>query len=315
MRNLMMDAQAAFSFAIQQASRINTKVYERKYPDIRYRGLIPVDTTGPEWVKSVTYMSMDAVGAAEWLDAGADDVPHAELIRDKTETTVQMAGIGYGWNIEELAQANMLGISLPDRKGAAARRASEEKIDKVAFLGDATKGFYGVANHPAVDAATVATGAATGDPTEWEDKDPDEIMEDVNATLSGVWTDTLGVEMADTLLVPPQRIHRLGTRRIDQSNQTTILEWLQTRNVYTVETGQPLTIRGIRGLETAGAGETGRMVAYRNSDEVLRLNMPMPFRFFPVWQNGPFRFEVPGAFRIGGVDVSLPKAIRYADGI
>jgi hypothetical protein len=314
MKHFQMDAQVAMSFAVSQASRINATVYQAKYPAIRYRGLVPVDTTGPEWVKSITYFSLDAVGQAEWFNAGSDDVPKAELIRAKTETTVALAAIGYGWNVEELAQAQMLGIDLSSRKGQAARRASEEKVDDVAFFGDAEKGFTGITNNPnvtAVDAAATGTGSST----EWGDKTPGQVMSDVNALITGVFVGTNTVEMIDTVLMPYTQMHDLGTRQLSENTETTILEWLRSNNVYTMETGQQLTIRGIRGLETAGDGGTARMVGYRNDEEVLRLNMPMPFRFFPVWQTGPFRYDVPGAFRIGGVDVSLPGAMRYMDGI
>ena len=312
--HVKLDAQSAMSFAVSQASRINARVYETKYAAIRYRGLIPVDTTGPEWVKSITYFSLDAVGKAEWMNTGADDVPHVEVLRGKTETTVEGAAIGYGWNLEELNQAVQLGIDLSARKGQAARRVAEEKVDSVAFLGDPTKGFEGVANQSGVvsgDAAATGTGSATT----WASKTPGNILSDVNAALTGIFTGSNNVEMADTVLLPYTQMHTIGTRQLSENTETTILEWLRTNNVYTMETGSPLTIRAIRGLETAGDGGTGRMVAYRNDEEVLRLNMPMPFRFFPVWQAGPFRFEVPGMFRIGGVDVSLPAAVRYLDGI
>lgn len=314
MKHFQMDAQVAMSFAVSQASRINATVYQARYPAIRYRGLVPVDTTGPEWVKSITYFSLDGVGQAEWMNAGADDVPKVELLRAKTEATVSMAAIGYGWNVEELAQAQQLGIDLSSRKASAARRASEEKVDQVAFFGDTAKGFTGITNNPNVtreDAA--ATGA--GSSTEWKDKTPGQVMADVNAVLSGVFDDSKTVEMADTVLLPYKQMHDIGTRQLSENTETTILEWLRSNNVYTMETGQPLNMRGVRGLETAGDGGTARMVAYRNDMEVLRLNMPMPFRFFPVWQTGPFRYDVPGAFRIGGVDVSLPGAVRYMDGI
>ena len=314
MKHFQMDAQVAMSFAVSQASRINATVYQAKYPAIRYRGLVPVDTTGPEWVKSITYFSLDGVGQAEWMNAGADDVPKVELLRAKTEATVSMAAIGYGWNIEELAQAQQLGIDLSGRKGSASRRASEEKVDTVAFFGDTEKGFTGITNNPnvtAVDAAATGEGSSTA----WADKTPGMIMSDVNAMISGVFVGSNTVEMIDTILLPYTQMHDLGTRQLSENTETTVLQWLRTNNVYTMETGQPLNMRGIRGLETAGDGATARMVGYRNDEEVLRLNMPMPFRFFPVWQTGPFRYDVPGAFRIGGVDVSLPGAMRYMDGI
>jgi len=312
--NLMMDAQSAMAFAVSQATRINARVYEMPYPEIRYRGLVPVDMTGPEWVKSVTYFSLDGVGQAEWLNAGADDVPRAEILRAKMETTVSMAGIGYGWNVEELAQAQQLGIDLSAAKARSARRAAEQKVDAVAFLGDAEKGFTGIANNASVTAGdAAATGA--GSSTAWADKTPGNILSDVNAAITGVFTGTEYTALADTILLPYTQMHLIGTTQLSENTETTVLQWLRTNNVYTMETGQPLTIRGIRGLETVGDGSTARMVAYRNSDEVLKLNMPMPFRFFPVWQTGPFRYEVPGAFRIGGVDVLLPKEMSYTDGI
>ncbi|WP_352751950.1 major capsid family protein [Mesorhizobium sp. M0204] len=57
------------------------------------------------------------------------------------------------------------------------------------------------------------------------------------------------------------------------------------------------------------------MVAYRRSPEVLKFHMPMPFQFLPAWQTKPIKFDVPGIFRLGGVDISRPKSIRYLDRI
>lgn len=306
--------QVSQSFVLSQVTRINTRVYEIKYPAVQYRELVPVDTTGPEWVKSITYFSNDAVGQAQWMNAGADDVPRAELIRNKTEMGVSMAAIGYGWNIEELAQAQMLGINLADRKAVAARRVSEEFIDNVAFFGDAQKGYTGAVNNPSVTAGSAAA-TGTGSTTTWSTKTPDQILFDINTALSGIFDSTLTTEMADTLLIPETQYTYITTTRLDTYNPTTIYDWITRNNLYTVRTGRPLTIRSLRRLNTAGSGGTARMVAYRNSEEVLRLNLPMPFRFFEPMRQGPFRWDVPGAFRVGGVDVSLPGAMRYVDGI
>jgi hypothetical protein len=48
---------------------------------------------------------------------------------------------------------------------------------------------------------------------------------------------------------------------------------------------------------------------------VLKMHIPMPHRFLPVWQTGPMRFDVPGIFRLGGLEIRRPKAVRYVDGI
>ena len=57
------------------------------------------------------------------------------------------------------------------------------------------------------------------------------------------------------------------------------------------------------------------MVAYCKAPDVLKMHVPMPFRFLPAWQSGPISFEIPGIFRLGGLDIRLPKAVRYLDGI
>lgn len=310
----IQDAQVIMAYAIQQASRINTSVYQMRYPDIRYRGVVPVDTTGPEYVASITYFSMDDVGAADWIHAASDDVPKVELTRGTASTTVQDAGIGYGWNTSELGQAQLLGIDLSNAKARAARRKAEEMVDDVAFYGSAEKGLNGVVNSPdvtVVDAAATGTGSST----EWEDKTPGQILADVNGILTGTFVGTNYTGLADTLLLPYTKMHDIGTRQMSENSETTLLAWLKTNNVYTMETGQPLTIRSLRGLDTAGAAGEARAVAYRNSPEVVVLHMPMPFRFFPVWQTGPFKYDVPGMMRLGGVEFMLPREAAYLDGI
>jgi len=226
-----------------------------------------------------------------------------------------MAAIGYGYNLEELGTAQLLGMNLTADKASLARRVAEEKIDAVAFVGDAVKGYTGLVNS-AAPTATTAPADGTGSATTFASKTPDQVLRDVNAQLTGIFTGTLGAEIADTLLFPYSVLLDLSTRRIDSVNQTTILEWIERNNIYTRTTGQQLTIRGLFGyLDAAGSGSTKRMVAYRRSPEVLKMHLPMPFQFLPAWQTGPIRFDVPGIMRVGGVDIRRAKSVRYLDGI
>jgi hypothetical protein len=307
--------QVALSFLIRQATLIEPIVYQMRYQEIQYPMLVPVDTSAPEWIQSVTYFSVDGVGRADWIHGIGHDVPKVELTREKFETGVSMAGIGYGYSLEELGTAQLFGMNLTADKAMLARRIAEEKVEQVAFSGDAAKGFTGIVNNGAVT-ATNAPNDGTGAATTFASKTADQVLRDINGQLTGMFTGTLGAEIADTLLLPYSVLLDLSTRRIDTVNQTTILDWIMRNNIYTLTTGQPLMIRGVFGhLDTAGAASSKRMVAYRRSPDVLKFHMPMPFRFFPVWQTGPFYFDVPGAMRLGGVDIRRPKAVRYLDKI
>ena len=303
-----LDAQAALGFVVSQTTYIERQVNEIVYPDIQYPQLIPVDTSAPEWIKTVTYYSSDKVGKADWINGNADDIPLASTERSKFETNVHMAGIGYGYGLEEISQAQMLGINLTADDAIAARRAYEEMVDRVALLGDSSKGFSGLFAYPGVTAGSAVTG-------NWATATADQILADVNTALTLQAQGTLFTSFSNSLLMPYSKFLLVATRKVNENGLESILTYLQKNNVYTATTGQPLMIRGLNGLDTAGAGGTARMISYRRDPSVLKMHIPMPHRFLPVYQAGPIRWEVPGIFRLGGVDIRRPAEVRYTDGI
>jgi len=312
-RHHMVDAQQALGFLVSQTAYIEAQVYEIQYPDIQYPNLIPVDTSANEWAKSVTYYSSDKTGKAGWFNHYGKDLHVADVERARHEVAIEMADIGYRYTLEELGVASMIpGTNLTTDRASAARRAYEEFVDSLAFRGDATKNLNGIINYPGVTVVNAAE--VTGGNTDWDDKDADEILKDVNDALTGVYTASLTVEMADTILMPISALNLLASKRIPDTSMT-IIEFLLKNNVYTFTTGRPLTLRGVRGLETAGVGGVGRMVVYRRDPAVIKMHIPMPHRFLPVWQTGPMIFDIPGIFRVAGVEVRRPGAVRYVDGI
>ena len=304
--------QASLGFAQKQTSHIEAGVYALRYPELDYASLVPVDTSAGEFSKSVTYYSMDGAGKAGWLNGNGKDVPVVGLQMEQHETAVHTAGIGYSYGYEEVNQARLLGIALDSEKARIARRAYEEMVYTVAFSGDTPKGFEGLFNYTGVPTVTAAADG-TGSATTWASKTPDLIARDINAALIGIQTATKQTELADTLLLPIERLQTIATLRMTDTSMT-VLEYVQRANVYTAQTGQPLTIRGKRGMLTIGGSSSARMIAYRRSPEVLKLHIPMPHRFFPVQVEG-FQFTIPGMFRLGGLDWRLPKAGSYVDGI
>lgn len=303
------DSQAALGFVIAQTAHVETAVYQMRYADIQYPQLIPVDTSAHPFAKTVTYFSADKRGAADWLNGNADDIPMADVEHSQFETSVFTGAIGYGYGWEEINQAQMLGINLSADKANAARRAGEEMVDRIALQGDTKKGFEGLLDHSAVTANAAGNGDWNGGATT-----PDQIISDVNDALANVQSQTNNVTLADTLLMPYSKWNYIASTRLTDTSMT-ILEFIRMNNVYTAQTGAPLTMRAIRNLDTAGVSGTARMVAYRRNPEVLKLHMPMPHRFLPVWQAGPLRWEIPGVMRLGGLDVRLPNEISYVDGI
>ncbi len=303
----LLDAQAALGFVLAQTTYIERQAYEIVYGDIQYQDLIPVDSSAPDWIKSVTFYSNDKFGKAEWINGNADDVPRAGSERSKYESYVYTAGIGYGYGLEEISQAQMMGYDLPGTDAMAARRAYEEFVDGVLLRGSASKGMSGLISYPGITAITAPTG-------NWATATAAQILADVNAALMPTFAGSYYTMIADTLLLPFERLQILAQTVLPNTTMT-VLAFLQQQNLYTQQTGRPLVIRGTTGLLTAGGSGTARMVAYKRDPQVLKAHIPMPHRFLPVYQASPLRFEVPGIFRLGGLDIRLPQGVRYLDGI
>lgn len=303
------DAQAATGFVESQTSHIEAGVNEVVHPDIQYPFLTPVDTSANPFAQTVTYYSSDKFGAAAWINGNADDIPIAGTELAQLKTPVYTAAIGYGFGWEEINVAMMTGRNLQADDAMAARRAYEEMVDRIALFGDTAKNFQGLLDYSGVTAAGATNGDWNGSTTT-----EDQILQDVNDIILGTATATAYTSLANTLLLPWTKLNTMATTRLGDT-QSTILEFLRKNNTYTAITGQALAIRGVRGLETAGAGSTARMIAYNRSPMVLKLHIPMPHRFLPVFQDGPLHWLIPGVFRMGGLDIRRPAEVRYGDGI
>lgn len=321
------DATAFLGYAGQQAAIINAQMYEIEYPEMDLSGLIPINTSIPEWASIAFTGVTDKTGAAAWQSTFAKDVPMADVSVTYLAQGFAEYAIGYQWNIGELGQAQFSNFPLTTRRAEAARFAADLFVYEKGIIGDAEKGWGGLINHPQAFTVAAAANGTSAPTTAWVlndgtgNKTPEEIMADVNALLMGPQNGSLGVisnVLADTLLLPPMAYSYIALTPygVTAPGQT-ILQMLLTSNVYTQRTGQQLTIRELPALSTAatiGVAGGGRAVAYRNSANVLELPMPMVYRFYPVYQDGPFNFTTPGLGRIGALDLKRP-ALRYLDGI
>ena len=310
----LLDAQQALAFVTPQFYNIETGIYEVRYPSFEYEQLVPVITEGSEWARGTMFYSMDSAGEARFISGGGFDMPLADVSKSQFSTGFHMAGIGYEWNLEEISVAALEGINMSDAKARAARKAAQQFNWAIALRGIAEKGWTGLFNNASVTAGNVAANG-TGSVTTWTAKTPDNILADINGGLTGIHTNSLETEMADTVLLPTAAVQYIANTPRSANSDTTILAFLRENNVYTQETGRPLTSRGIRSLANAGAAGVGRMVIYRRDPEVVRYHLPMPHRFLPPFQKGSMVWEVGGIMRTGGTEVRIPSAIRYLDGI
>lgn len=319
MQKILTDAQA-LTLVTAQAFKVNQTVYETRFPDWDFGRLVFVDTSGPAWSPGILTYTSDLSGRANWQSGAAKDIPLADVSQDMQTKTFQLAAIGYQWNIEEVNTANQIGASLPDRRARAARLAYTKFMYDLTLFGSAEKGMGGLTNYGGVT-TTTAPADGTGSVTFWVDDDgvgtktPAQIVRDINVALQGVMLASYETEMADTVLLPTEAFNYIAGTPYSATTMETILSFIMRSNIYTIQTGRPLTIRAVRELGTAGAGGTGRLVVYKNDQDYVKLHLPMPHQFLPVYQDGPLNFTIPGIFRTGGIELLTSVAFRYVDGI
>ena len=311
-----MTMRDTLGFLTAQSAHIETEVFQRQYEPVTYPELAYVDTSAWDYAESVIHYSQDFTGRPALLAQRGTDIPMVNVQRAQHIVPVHEYALGYDWTDSEIQQAMRFDWNLPTDKAAAAMLSAELELQDIFENGRDELGFVGFVNASAVTATAAHDAGSSA--INWDDKTPDQIMVDVNAGLSRPYANTRRNFLCDTIALPEGAITHLSSTRMPDTGDT-MYEWIREKNQYTQETGMPLRIRALSALRTAAtvasvAGQ-GRMIAYRNNRDVLRFHVPMPYQFLAPLRKNSITWEVAGMFRTGGLEIRLPGAMAYIDGI
>lgn len=321
------DAQG-LAFLRQQTHVLSSRAFEQEYDLINWRELVPVNTDYPEWASGVDFQIGDLTGAAQWQSGYAKDVPLADVALLSVSANFATYAVGYRYNVEEVGKAMFAGFPLTARKAVSARQAADIFNAETALYGGGHPGWTGLLNMAGVT-PTASPDNGTGSARNWVDangvglKTPEQIVAELNRLLMGAPA-ARGVVTSlinDTILLPPLAYQYIATTPYGvTSPNSTILEYFENNNIYRSRTGRRVVIReqpvlaDAATLSSPNVAGQGRAVGYRNSSDALELPMPMPYRFLPVYQDGPLQWAVPGIGRVGQI-VQFRDNIRYVDGV
>lgn len=309
------DAQQQLSFLTPQLYRINTQIEEVRYPSFDYASLVPVNTDGDMWDIGSVFYSGDVAGQAQFIAGKGFDMPYADIATTQFTQQNYLVGIGYEWSLQELERAAKLGRNLGSDKARAARKVAESFTYGFAVRGSTEKGVTGLINNASVPTANVPADG-TSSSRLWSAKTPALILRDINLALTAPINATKETSIPNRLMLPTSRWQYLSATVMGTGDgNISILKFLQENNVYTAQTGQPLTIVASRELETAGASSTARMIAFEHDRSVVQFHVPGPHEFLPAYQKSSMTWEIGGIMNLGGVEWRLPKGGAYYDGI
>jgi len=140
----------------------------------------------------------------------------------------------------------------------------------------------------------------------------DDMLLVMNAAIDAVNANSGNTSNANVLAMPQALVTYAGRTPVSANSTETVLTFFKATNKTTQETGQELTIIGVKGLETAGVGGKPRIMAYEKLDDNLVLPLPMPLKFMtPQVRN--LTFVVPGEYKYGPVHFRYPKSAVYED--
>ncbi len=285
------------------------QVYKPRQLPLVYSRLVPVDTSDGEGAAGRAYMILDERGDTKEIARGSDDMPLVDLSGTDRYTIFKTGGVGYTYDTEDLRQAALLNFQRVAQLPQVAFNIYERAINEHALFGNTRggklgfkEGLFTSTQVPTFTSTVTISDAMTAD----------DMLAVFNAAVDAVNSNSGNTSNATVLAVPQKLMTLAGRTPVTDNTTETVLTYFKATNKTTQETGQALTIIGVRGLETAGAGGKPRVMAYEKTDDNLVLPLPMPLKFMtPQVRN--LTFVVPGEYKYGPVHFRYPKSAAYED--
>lgn len=316
--NLRLDAGESAGF-LRQLEDIDTQAYQRRYPALIARQIIPTFLSVAEWAAVYTWREWDKNGTSKVITDHADDLPMVDVTGKEFSQGIKDLGAAYGYTIKEIKQAAATGQPLDALRAQAARFAVESQIDGILAVGDTEAQLNGllkldstqIAAANRVGISTLATKAASG--VAWgtllaPKATGQEVANDIIGLCSARVSATKGLWSQFDVVLPIDQYNYAASTRLNAINDTTALEFALKSSF----------VRSVRPwFQCTGAGAAGadRMMAFPGGDPLV-LGGIVPMEWSP---QGPqlrnMKYVINTIASCGGVVCRYPVACQYADGL
>lgn len=292
------------AFVVSQLAAIDPKAYEKKYGDIIFMDLVPIDTSIPEWADTYTYTVYDMAGMGAFINSNSMDIPSVSMGAKTITVKMYDGAVQSDYSLGELRSTSHLGMPISTQGLKASHKAFLTHAQSVAFHGDQSIGAKGL-----FDNENIQTGSI---PADLLSLTGTEIVAHLNSAIKDIYLSAKGVFNPNMLLLPSSLWAEIVSRRMDSGTDTTIFEYLKKNNAYTAATEQPLNIKPIPHLEGAGIAGKGRIMAYELDPENLDMKLPIPWRPLAPQLDG-VKIKVPAEYKFSAVNFKQPVAAAYRD--
>lgn len=293
------------AYITRQLLYIKARTFDVKYTMFRARDFLPVSHEVPSGAEQWSFWSWDLVGMAKVISNYASDFESVDVFKTEVITNIKSLGAKYTYTIQDMRKASMTGPQgggqLDYKRAAAARRVIEARIDDIAAVGLTEAGFTGLINNASVPIQAAPTGS-------WATATAAEMIGDLNAVTGKVITQSNGVEVPDTGILPIFEFSVFSQTPYSSLVPDMAMRVFMDNNPYIKNLDQWSKLTN----QNAG-GTGGRVVVYRRDENALTLEIPQEFEQFAPQLEG-MQYEIPCHARIGGVVFYYPLSACYMDG-
>ncbi len=270
------------------------------YAKMKARELIPFVTEAPPGTQTLVFEGFSEIGEAKIVANYADDLPGVDFIGAENRRPVRIVADAYQFSTFDLQRA-LRGVNFQQKRAAVARNRIAAKLERIAAIGDAEYGLYGLYNQPGVSigSATGTWGAATSS---------DDMLTDLNKGANTAAVASLDNYAPDTMVLPIAKYQLAANKKIGVDSNMTVLKFFLETNPYIKQIG--IWNYGA----TAGASSNPRMVTYKKDPTIISMQMIQEYtEMAPQPRN--LAMIVPAYAQTAGVICTRPTSMYYVDGI
>lgn len=253
-----------------------------------------------------------------WLTRETTQVTSGSVDLAKIPHPLRPWGFEVKYTIFELESSARLGRSIDSQQYDLMRYKHQMDIDEQVNYGDTGFSDTGLVNNSLVTPQSLPAGVSGY--TQWAQKTPAEILQDVNFAVNNVWASSAWAWMPSHLLIPPAQFSYISTQLVSTAGTTSILSYLLKNNITVEQGAKPLRIYPSKWcLGTGASGTVGtvgtvdRMVAYTKNKNLVRFPMTglgrTPVTYDGVWHKTVY------FMKLGVVELVYPETMGYFDGL
>jgi hypothetical protein len=299
-----LDSASAFWFVEEVTGRI-PETFKTLYAELGASKFIPFCNYASPTDRVVRFRIVDGVGRPEFVAGDRDtDTNFVDAISREEEYKLYSNKLTLDFTQHDIDLSRATGRSLLDFKYELVAEAHAQNTNQLMLFGNTNPYIRGWVDHPEIDKSSVAVGESGS--TDWDQKTPQEILNDISFTIRDVALETGGRHIIDTIALPYTKWYKLNNTYRTQNSNETLSQSL--RSLF-----PNLRIDPLMEIENKFDNNTKQgFIAYQNNSRYFGYELSQPV-WSPIRELGDWSWKTSLYFKHGGIVLIYPKSqiIKY----